>query len=228
MKLTEKLFIYPWQGRGNNCNAYLYAGQKTILIDPGHIQNETGARCIQMLLDSMQADGFSLDDLDLVLCTHGHPDHCEGVTAIKEQKDINVAMHREEESHMQVLAQLFERMTGKRPPLPGIDIFLEEGTLELGDENLDTIQVLTTPGHSPGSLSFFFPDEKALITGDAVFQGSIGRTDFPGGDHSTLGNSVRKLAALEEVELLLPGHMGIVKGKDAVQKNFAMIQRMFF
>ena len=228
MKLTEKLFYYPWQGQGNNCNTYLYAGQKTILIDPGHVQNEFGARCFYMLQESMKEDGFSLNDIDLVLCTHGHPDHCEAATTIQEQNSIHVAMHREEESHMQVLAQFFERMTGKRPPLPSIDIFLDEGTLELGTETLDTIQVFTTPGHSPGSLSFFFPDEKALITGDAVFQGSIGRTDFPDGDLQTLGNSVKKLAALDGVELLLPGHMQIVKGEQAVKRNFEIIQRMFF
>lgn len=228
MKLTQKLFFYPWQGRGNNCNTYLYAGQKTILIDPGHLQNETGIRCFDMLQESMRADGFSVDDIDLILCTHSHPDHCEAATAVKEQKEVNVAMHSEEESHMQVLSQLFERMTGKRPPLPSIDIFLDEGTLELGTETLDTIQVLTTPGHSPGSLSFFFPDEKALVTGDAVFQGSIGRTDFPGGSLQTLGNSVSKLAALDGVELLLPGHMQVVKGQQSVQKNFEMIRRMFF
>lgn len=228
MKLTEKIYYYPWQGQGNNCNTYLFAGQKNVLIDPGHIKTEFGEHCLTTLEKSLEADGFSFEDLDLILCTHGHPDHCEGVSVLKERKDIPTAMHREEESHMQHLARLFERMTGKRPALPDIDIYLDEGSLDLGKENPDAIQVLTTAGHSPGSLSFFFPTEKALITGDAVFQGSIGRTDFPGGDLQTLGQSVRKLAALHGVELLLPGHMGIVRGEEAVQRNFALIQRMFF
>ncbi len=228
MRLTEKIYYYPWQGQGNNCNTCLYAGEKKILIDPGHIQTEFGEHCFEVLQKSMAADGFAVQDIDLVLCTHGHPDHCEAVVLLQDLKDVPVAMHRDEEAHMQHLAQLFERMTGKRPPVPAIDIFLEEGSLQTGAGALDEIQVYTTPGHSPGSLSFFFPAEKVLVTGDAVFQGSIGRTDFPGGDLQTLGNSVRKLAALDGVELLLPGHMGIVKGEQSVQRNFALIQRMFF
>ncbi len=228
MQLTEKIYCYPWRGRGNNCNTYVYAGEKVMLIDPGHIRNELRENCLEILLKALQQDGFNIDMFDLILCTHGHGDHCEAATAIKEKKQINVAMHKDEEKHMVQLARFFDRMTGQKTDLPEIDIFLQEGELELGPEGKEIIQVIHTPGHSPGSVSFYFPGEKALITGDAVFSGSIGRTDFPDGSMEALGNSIRKLSSIEDVEWLLPGHMQIIKGQAAIDNNYKMITRMFF
>ncbi|RJX23256.1 MAG: MBL fold metallo-hydrolase [Dethiobacter sp.] len=228
MQLTERVFGYPWRGRGNNCNSYLYAGEKVILIDPGHIQNEFRENCLEVLLQALAKDGFTLENIDLMLCTHSHPDHCEAAVAIKEKKPVNLAMHKDEEPHMELLARFFEQMTAKRPALPRIDLFLQEGELELGAAGEDKIQVLHTPGHSPGSLSFYFPRDKALVTGDAVFNGSIGRTDFPDGSLETLGESVRKLSAVKEVEWLLPGHMQPVKGQAAIENNYRLITHMFF
>lgn len=228
MQLTERIFFYPWRGRGNNCNTYLYAGEKVLLIDPGHLQTEFGENCLEMLLQALARDGFTLEKIDLILCTHGHPDHCEAAAGIKEQRLINLAMHRDDEAHMELMARFLEQMIGKRTALPRIDIFLQEGELELGATGNDKIRVLHTPGHSPGSVSFYFPRDKALITGDVVFNGSIGRTDFPGGSLETLGESVRKLAAIRDVQWLLPGHMQPVKGQAAVENNYRLITRMFF
>jgi glyoxylase-like metal-dependent hydrolase (beta-lactamase superfamily II) len=109
-----------------------------------------------------------------------------------------------------------------------VDLFLQEGELELGATGEDKIQVIHTPGHSPGSVSFYFPADRALVTGDAVFNGSIGRTDFPGGSLKTLGESISKLSAIKDVEWLLPGHMGPVKGQAAIERNYMLINRMFF
>lgn len=228
MQLTEKIYGYPWKGNGNNCNTLLYAGAKKILIDPGHIRNEFRINCLDVLLKAMAADGFTPDRLDLILCTHSHPDHCEGAAQLQEQYSLPVAMHREEEEYMKNISLYFERMTGVRPHSPRIDIYLQEGALELGAEQTDKLQVLLTAGHSPGSLSFYFPDEEVLVTGDAVFYGSIGRTDFPGGSLKTLGESVDKLAALTDVEWLLPGHMQFVRGKEQIKNNYRMIKQMFF
>lgn len=228
MQLTEKIYCYPWRGRGNNCNTYVYAGEKVVLIDPGHIQNEFRENCLENLLTALQQDGFNIDMFDLILCTHGHADHCEAAVAIKEKKDINVAMHQGEEKHMVELARFFDRMTGSNTVLPEIDIYLQEGELELGTEKKDIIQVIHTPGHSPGSVCFYFPGEQALITGDAVFSGSIGRTDFPDGSMEALGNSIRRLSRIEDVEWLLPGHMQIIQGRAAIDNNYRMITRIFF
>jgi len=230
MKLTEKIYYYPWTGNGNNCNSYLYAGTKTILIDPGHIRNEFRVNCLDMLLQAMAADGFTPDRIDLVLCTHGHPDHCEAGAELQAKYSLSVAMHRDDEAHMEELSRYFASMTGTKTILPRIDIYLQEGDLELygSPEKMEPVQVMLTAGHSPGSLSFYFHAAQALVTGDAVFYGSIGRTDFPGGSLRTLGESVNKLAALTDVEWLLPGHMQIVRGREQVQKNYRMIKQMFF
>ena len=71
------------------------------------------------------------------------------------------------------------------------------------------IDVLLTPGHSPGHVSFSIPEHEALLSGDVLFQGSIGRTDLPGGDYQTLMDSIAKLlATLPDETQVLPGHMG--------------------
>jgi len=229
MKLTEKIYCYPWRGMGNNCNSFLYAGEKTILIDPGHIQNEYRETCLENLLQEMNADGFTPDKIDLIICTHGHPDHCEAAAALHDKYQIRVAMHKAEESHMETMAKFFEQMAGKKPAQPGIDLYLQEGELELGTgEQREKILLYHTPGHSPGSLSIHFPEERALVTGDAVFSGSIGRTDFPDGSMVDLGKSVEKLSRIEDLDWLLPGHMQIVKGEEAIRRNYTMIKRMFF
>ena len=228
MQLTERIFCYLWRGSGNNCNSYLYAGEKVILIDPGHLQTEFRENCLEILLRELARDGFTLKEIDLILCTHGHPDHCEAAAGIQEKTSIKVAMHKDDEDHMEQMARLLEQMMGMRPALPRVDLFLQEGELELGATGEDKIQVIHTPGHSPGSVSFYFPADRALVTGDAVFNGSIGRTDFPGGSLKTLGESISKLSAIEDVEWLLPGHMGPVKGQAAIENNYRMIKRMFF
>jgi hypothetical protein len=98
--------------------------------------------------------------------------------------------------------------------LPGyrIDFYLREGDLSLGK---DTFEVLWTPGHSPGSLSVYWPERKALFTGDVILYGGIGRTDFTEGDPALLGESIQRLARLD-TELVLPGHGEIMQGRDAV------------
>ncbi len=229
MQLTEKIYSYPWKGMGNNCNAYLYAGEKTILIDPGHIYNEYNEKCLEILLAQMETDGFTPDKIDLIFCTHGHPDHCEAAALLQDKFQVRVAMHKEEESSMEVMANFFEQMAGKSPQRPRIDLYLQEGELELGSgETKDKAWLYLTPGHSPGSLCLHLPGERALVTGDVVFSGSIGRTDFPGGSYEMLAGSVERLSRIGDLDWLLPGHMQLVKGEEAIRRNFTMIKRMFF
>ena len=88
--------------------------------------------------------------------------------------------------------------------------------------------MIHTPGHSHGSVCIMLHRLKVLISGDTVFENSIGRSDLPGGDMATLGRSIDKLAALQDVELLLPGHMGFVSGAEDVRRNFERIKYFFF
>jgi len=89
------------------------------------------------------------------------------------------------------------------------------------------LQVLHTPGHSPGSLTFYWPEAKALFTGDVIFAASLGRTDFPQGSGEQLKASIRRLAELE-VEYLFPGHMQMIRGRQAVKNNFRMVMDTYF
>jgi hydroxyacylglutathione hydrolase len=111
---------------------------------------------------------------------------------------------------------------------PVID--LTEGTLNLGtDEKRISLEIFLTPGHSPGSISIYWPDKKVLITGDLIFYGGVGRTDFPGGSITTLKQSIERLSALD-VEFLLPGHStelgSVVEGRDKVERNLSAIRLM--
>ncbi len=222
MKLTENIFWYPWQGHGNNCNSYVLKSEKTILIDPGHIRNEFREDCLGSLTKKLKADGFSLEDIDMVLCTHGHPDHYESASFIREKSKARVAIHKDEEPMLQAMASMFG-LSGTGADTP--DIMLDDGELKVGDIML---KVIKTPGHSPGSSCFYYEPEQVLFSGDTIFRSSIGRTDLPGGDMKTMGESVDKLAAIEGIRLLLPGHMDAVEGEENVKRNFDTIKNFFF
>jgi hydroxyacylglutathione hydrolase len=228
MRITEQIYGYPWRGQGNNCNSYLLKGEKTVLFDPGHIYNEFRESGFELLARQLSADGFQLEDVDLILCTHGHPDHVEAAGLARERSGAHMAIHRQDEFILEVLEQRYAAAAGKEMPSLKPDFYLQEGELELGSSAKELIRVLHTPGHSPGSVCFYMPRLKVLITGDTIFDRSIGRSDLPGGDMGELEQSVAKVAGLEEVELLLPGHMGYISGAEKVQHNFERIQRAFF
>jgi hydroxyacylglutathione hydrolase len=115
-------------------------------------------------------------------------------------------------------------MMGMRPPEGRIDVLLKEGDLVLDGESL---QVLETPGHSPGSVCLYWPSKRVLIAGDVVFEMGVGRTDFPGGDGKTLIQSLERLAQLD-VDLLLPGHGNPIVGRDRIQRNFQIIRDTYY
>jgi glyoxylase-like metal-dependent hydrolase (beta-lactamase superfamily II) len=115
-------------------------------------------------------------------------------------------------------------LTGAQSPAGPFQITLREGVLRLGDKTFD---VIPTPGHSPGSICFYWKEERVLLSGDTVFYMGVGRTDFEGGDAVALKESIGRLALLD-VEYLVPGHGQIVKGREAIQRNFALILGEFF
>jgi len=201
-----------------------------VLVDPGHIRNEFGEACFDSLTQSIEKDGFKIEDVGLVINTHSHPDHLEASEPIVEKSDALVTLSREENEFYQTVGKAFFQAFGARPPQVEPAFYLEEGDLNLGSNNRLAIKVLLTPGHSPGSICLYLEEEKILISGDVVFFGSIGRTDFPGGSLSLLQKSIDKLTQLD-VEYLVPGHStefgNIIAGKDKVTRNFHMV-RMFF
>lgn len=218
MKLERNLYAYLWQSTyENNCNTYLIRGEVTVLIDPGH------SRYVPSLLHQMEGDGIFPEEVDLIIVTHSHPDHFEGLEAFQD-KSVKIAMSGEEERYIGESGKLLFQMMGQPLPPFRIDFYLKEGELHLGKE---TLRVYKTPGHSPGSLSIHWPERKVLFTGDLVFYKGIGRTDFPGGNSKLIRESLERMSHLD-TELLLPGHGEVVRGKELVLQNFDFIRQSFY
>jgi len=229
MRLTDHFYCYVWQGRGNNCNAVLLPAvlrgeRQHVLVDPGHIRNELGEPCFDSLTESMENDQFKMEDIGLVIGTHCHPDHIEAAEAVVQRSGALFSLSGEEDEFYRTTGRMFFQALGGRAPGVDPSFHLREGDLSLGPkENKVTMKVFLTPGHSPGSISLYLEEEKILATGDVVFAGSVGRTDFPGGSPSLLRKSIDRLSQLD-VEYLVPGHStetgGIIAGKDKVRRNF--------
>jgi len=218
MKLEKDLYGYLWQNQyENNCNTYLIRGEKTALIDPGH------SRHIPNLFHQMEGDGISPEEIDLIILTHCHPDHFEGLGVFLD-KPAKIAMSREEERYLLESGRLLFEMMGQPLPEFRIDFYLKEGGLHLGEE---LFHIYQTPGHSPGSLSIYWPERKILFTGDVIFYGGIGRTDFLEGNSKLLMESIERLSRLD-TEILLPGHGELVMGNERVLQNFEFIRQNFY
>jgi len=200
----------------------------SILLDHGHVRNELGETCFDSLAQAMEGDGFKMEDIGLVIATHSHPDHIEATELVVEKSGALFTLSREEDEFYRTMGMTFFQMFGGKPPQVDPSFYLKEGDLSLGAKNDKVaVKVIFTPGHSPGSVSLYLEEEKILISGDVVFAGSIGRTDFPGGSSSLLRKSIDELSQLD-VEYLVPGHsteMGsIIAGKDKVRRNFYTVK----
>lgn len=180
-------------------NTYLLADTETseaILIDPVD-QAET---LVEMASDS----GWTIK---LILATHAHFDHVLASKQLKELTGAPFYIHTEAAELLKNLPETGIRFTGKTFPeaaVPDRLLTTEPETLTLGAITLET---LYTPGHAPGHLAFFLRDHNIVFSGDALFAGSVGRTDLPGGDHPLLIRMIReKLLTLPDDVTVLPGH----------------------
>ena len=138
-----------------------------------------------------------------ILLTHAHFDHIGAIPALQTAyPDLKVCVHKND---VRVLTHPMNQLPPDYPPVarPKNLVELEAGAML---EGLGDLEVLETPGHTPGGVCYFFKDEKLLLSGDTLFAGSIGRTDLPGGDMATLMGSLKKLTALPDDTLVVPGH----------------------
>lgn len=216
MKIFEDLYAFLWLNpTTNNCNSYFIGGKKKILVDPGHYA------LFEHVKDDLSRLSLSPVDIDVVILTHCHPDHMEGVKMFVGTSTL-VAIHRIEMDFIKEVAPHYGEVLGVPKFEP--DILLKEGDMKIGDL---TFQVIHTPGHSPGSVSLYWTDKRVLFTGDVVFHQGVGRTDLPGGSGEDMKGSIKKISQLE-VDHLLPGHGGVISGADLVKANFAEIERVWF
>jgi len=212
LKIVKNIYWYPEVGF--DCNTYLIADEILTVIDPG--------TNIKKLLKNIGKDGFDVKDIDLIINTHSHPDHCGANQDLKNLSNAKIAMHPEEVKHLEVSREMAQYFSLNMPNFK-VDFYIED-ELSIGKTNF---KVIHTPGHSPGSICLYCGELEVLICGDLLFEGSVGRTDFPGGSSIQLKNSIENVSRLD-VEYLLPGHMNILVGKEKVRKNFEFIKKYYF
>ncbi len=152
------------------------------------------------------------------LLTHGHADHLGALEALLADHPAEVWMHEAD------AAWAFTRANALLPyypPLHGPPAKLRRLAPPLGRHTLAgvTFDILATPGHTPGGICFYFPEDGRLFTGDTLFAGTVGRTDLPGGDEAILRNSLRTLAALPPETRIHPGHGESSRLSDEIRSN---------
>jgi glyoxylase-like metal-dependent hydrolase (beta-lactamase superfamily II) len=181
-----------------NCFLFRRDGSdRALIVDPGEEADR--------LLGAIDELGVTLDG---ILLTHTHFDHVGAVAPIARATGAEVWVPEIEKP---VLADINSYVPWSEfGPFESWDA---EHTLQ-GGERLELagfeIDVLFTPGHSPGHVTFHVPDEHAIFSGDVLFQGSVGRTDLPGGDAQVLMQTLKALAeTLPDETVVHPGHMGI-------------------
>ncbi len=174
-------------------NCYLYVDVNTnhgVCIDPGfdadriaHIIEETGVI------------------LDYILLTHGHFDHIGAVDELRERYGVKVVASEREYAFVTDSALNGSEKLGRTPVTVTPDICAKNGDVFGG------LTLIETPGHTVGSVCYYNADDKVLFSGDTLFAGSVGRTDFPTGDYDTLMNSLKNIiAALPDDTRVYPGH----------------------
>lgn len=144
--------------------------------------------------------------VEKILVTHGHLDHVGAVADLAEALEVPVeGPHREDAFWIDMLPGQAEMMGFPPARTFTPERWLEDGdTVTVGDTRL---QVLHCPGHTPGHVVFHQPDARLAVVGDVLFAGSIGRTDFPRGDHQALVDAIRgKLFTLPDDTAFIPGH----------------------
>lgn len=179
-----------------NCY-FLYEADKNkaIVVDP--------ADAGEYIFSALKERGF---EICAILLTHGHFDHILGCSELRKLSGAKVYALKEEEDLLQSVnlnlsAQFGDGCTVKANNL------VSDGD-ELTFEGM-TCKVISTPGHTKGSCCYYFEDDKILISGDTLFEESVGRTDFPTGSMSVLTNSLKeKLAPLPDDVTVYPGHGG--------------------
>jgi len=166
--------------------------KKAVVIDPGGDA--------QKILNTLKQHDLTLID---IIHTHAHLDHILAAGELKKATGAEIHLHQEDKMLWDMVEQQCARFNVPTVSLPDPDHWIED------DSPLSCCAgvAIHTPGHTPGSVSFWFESQKLLVAGDTLFKRSVGRTDFPGGDFDTIEKSIReRLYTLCDDATVITGH----------------------
>lgn len=179
--------------------------KKAIIVDPGDEPERIAGAARVLALEVTE-----------IICTHAHVDHAGAVAEMKRITGVPFAVHSAERPVLESMAPQARMFGLGEVDEPEVDRWLEEGDLiTLGEQQG---RVIHTPGHTPGGCCLYFEDAAVLVAGDTLFQGSIGRTDLPGGSFEQIISSIKeKLLPLGDEVTVYCGHgpktnLGMEKG----------------
>jgi hydroxyacylglutathione hydrolase len=194
--MSVKVAIVPVTPYQQNCSVVkCETTGRAAIVDPGGD------------IDNILAAVEQLDaTVEKILLTHGHMDHCAASDILRQKLNIPIeGPHQDDSFWIDKLPESCKMMGVEEVPPFTPDRWLDDGdTVTVGEQ---TFQVYHCPGHTPGHVVFIYDEQKVAWVGDVLFQGSIGRTDFPRGNHQDLVDSIReKLFPLGDDITFIPGH----------------------
>lgn len=172
-----------------------------LLIDPA-CSNEYERQLLKDYINSLSC-GEGRGEV-LILATHGHLDHLWGAAWATEQWHTPVLMHEADIPMAQAMQTQYNLFGIRATPQPFPIEPIKSSNLQMFKSS--NVQILHTPGHTPGSICLYWQDEKVLLSGDTLFRMGYGRTDLPGGDMGQMIDSLRRLFTLPDDTRVYPGH----------------------
>lgn len=202
--ILEFLTVGPFQ-----TNVYVVGCARTktgVIIDAGG----DGPGLLQ------QIDAHNLN-LTMILQTHAHIDHVAALNDVIAQRKVPIYLHPDDGPMYQAAPQQGMMFGMQLAPLPPVDHWLTDGQcIAIGDLEA---KVILLPGHSPGSVIFYFEAQDTMVSGDVLFKGSIGRTDLPGGDVQAMKASLAKLKTYPPQTLIYSGHGPVTSLGEELKTN---------